>query len=202
MFEDAGSRHKTGVFTMKDLERGGKVMRIGKGVWGGFLLRWMTSSLGAVMLGGWDGIGGTMRVDELIECGMIYMGDASAMDGRRRRTPRLLYLTQIRYWEPTFEDSLSLIVQLPAVATYVYHIIYKNGEIVLADNSLDYGANFSHMLRFDSTSMSAKFMDYTTDNMFFYPLPIGQKRLGQLAKWKIADEVVFVRYLPVEEQPK
>nr|GEZ39237.1 pre-mRNA-processing-splicing factor 8A-like [Tanacetum cinerariifolium] len=31
----------------------------------------------------------------------------------------------------------------------------------------------------------------------------GQKRLGQLAKWKTADEVtVFVRYLPVDKQPK
>nr|GFA42576.1 pre-mRNA-processing-splicing factor 8A [Tanacetum cinerariifolium] len=160
--------------------------------------------------------------------------------------------------------TLSLIVQLPpAVATYVYRIIYKNTEIAPADNSLDYGANFSHMLRFDSTGMwkcqcsydshdierytSAKFIDYNTDNMSIYPLPIGvmirldlayklyfafgnwftgskpllaqamnkimkiihtsvwagKKRLSQLSKWKTVDEVaVFVRYFPVEEQPK
>lgn len=31
----------------------------------------------------------------------------------------------------------------------------------------------------------------------------GQKRLGQLAKWKTAEEVAaLVRSLPVEEQPK
>ena len=31
----------------------------------------------------------------------------------------------------------------------------------------------------------------------------GQKRLGQLAKWKTAEEVaVLIRSLPVEEQPK
>jgi hypothetical protein len=32
---------------------------------------------------------------------------------------------------------------------------------------------------------------------------VGQKRLGQLAKWKMAEEVAaLVRSLPVEEQPK
>nr|GFA39439.1 pre-mRNA-processing-splicing factor 8A-like [Tanacetum cinerariifolium] len=94
------------------------------------------------------------------------------------------------YSSTVLSKTLSLIVQLPpAVATYVYRIIYKNREIAPVDNSLDYGANFSHMLRFDSTGMwkcqcsydshdiehytNAKFMDYTTDNMSIYPLPIG-----------------------------
>ncbi|KAL7599555.1 hypothetical protein Lser_V15G26208 [Lactuca serriola] len=57
------------------------------------------------------------------------------------------------YWEPTFEDSLSLIAQPPVVAAYTYRRIYKNGEIVSADDSLDYGANFAHMLGFDSPAM-------------------------------------------------
>ncbi|GJU27383.1 citrate synthase, mitochondrial [Tanacetum coccineum] len=51
-----------------------------------------------------------------------------------------------KYWEPTFEDSLSLIAQLPAVAAYVYRRIYKNGEIISADNSFGYGANISPCL--------------------------------------------------------
>nr|GEZ31087.1 citrate synthase, mitochondrial [Tanacetum cinerariifolium] len=67
-----------------------------------------------------------------------------------------------KYWEPTFEDSLSLIAQLPAVAAYVYRRIYKNGEIVPADNSLDYGANFSHMLGFDSPGMLELMRLYVT----------------------------------------
>ena len=35
----------------------------------------------------------------------------------------------------------------------IFKRIYKNGEIVSADDSLDYGANFVHMLGFDSPAM-------------------------------------------------
>uniref|UniRef100_A0A2N9H3E2 Uncharacterized protein n=1 Tax=Fagus sylvatica TaxID=28930 RepID=A0A2N9H3E2_FAGSY len=58
-----------------------------------------------------------------------------------------------RYWEPTYEDSLNLIARVPVVAAYVYRRIYKDGQIVPLDDSLDYGANFSHMLGFDSPKM-------------------------------------------------
>ncbi|CAI9264532.1 unnamed protein product [Lactuca saligna] len=57
------------------------------------------------------------------------------------------------YWEPTFEDSLSLIAQPPAGSAYTYRRIYKNGEVVSADDSLDYGANFAYMLGIDSPAM-------------------------------------------------
>ncbi|XP_023738822.1 citrate synthase, mitochondrial isoform X2 [Lactuca sativa] len=67
-----------------------------------------------------------------------------------------------KYWEPTFEDSLSLIAQLPVVAAYIYRRIYKNGEVVAADESLDYGANFAHMLGFDSPAMQELMRLYVT----------------------------------------
>lgn len=67
-----------------------------------------------------------------------------------------------KYWEPTYEDSLSLIAQVPVVAAYVYRRVYKNGQIIPKDDSLDYGANFSHMLGFDSPKMQELMRLYVT----------------------------------------
>lgn len=67
-----------------------------------------------------------------------------------------------KYWEPTFEDSLSLIAQVPAVAAYVYRRMYKGGERIPVDESLDYGANFAHMLGFDGPEMQELMRLYVT----------------------------------------
>ncbi|KAJ4843554.1 hypothetical protein Tsubulata_007973 [Turnera subulata] len=67
-----------------------------------------------------------------------------------------------KYWEPTYEDSLSLIARVPVVASYVYRRIYKDGKIIPLDNTLDYGANFSHMLGFDSPQMQELMRLYVT----------------------------------------
>ncbi|CAL5382250.1 unnamed protein product [Camellia sinensis] len=67
-----------------------------------------------------------------------------------------------KYWEPTYEDSLSLIAQLPIVAAYVYRRIYKNGQVIPKDDSLDYGGNFAHMLGFDSPDMKELMRLYVT----------------------------------------
>ncbi|KAI3511124.1 hypothetical protein L1887_18268 [Cichorium endivia] len=67
-----------------------------------------------------------------------------------------------KYWEPTFEDSLSLIAQVPAVAAYVYRRMYKGGERIAVDESLDYGANFAHMLGFDGPEMQELMRLYVT----------------------------------------
>ena len=48
---------------------------------------------------------------------------------------------------------MNLIARIPSVAAYVYRRIYKDGRIIPADNSLDYGANFAHMLGFDDPKM-------------------------------------------------
>ncbi|XP_077253687.1 citrate synthase, mitochondrial-like [Tasmannia lanceolata] len=67
-----------------------------------------------------------------------------------------------KFWEPTYEDSLNLIAQLPVVAAFVYQRIYKGGQIIPADDSLDYGGNFSHMLGFDSPKMKELMRLYVT----------------------------------------
>ncbi|XP_059651782.1 citrate synthase, mitochondrial isoform X2 [Cornus florida] len=67
-----------------------------------------------------------------------------------------------KYWEPTYEDSLSLIAQMPVVAAYVYRRIYKNGQTIASDESLDYGGNFAHMLGFDSPDMQELMRLYLT----------------------------------------
>ncbi|KAK4411005.1 Citrate synthase, mitochondrial [Sesamum angolense] len=67
-----------------------------------------------------------------------------------------------KYWEPTYEDSLSLIAQLPIVASYVYRRIYKNGQVIPMHDSLDYGGNFAHMLGFDNPAMQELMRLYVT----------------------------------------
>ncbi|XWS35470.1 hypothetical protein CRYUN_Cryun20dG0000200 [Craigia yunnanensis] len=67
-----------------------------------------------------------------------------------------------KYWEPTYEDALSLIARVPLVASYVYRRIYKDGKIIAMDDSLDYGGNFSHMLGFNSPQMQELMRLYVT----------------------------------------
>ncbi|KAK4770629.1 hypothetical protein SAY87_031161 [Trapa incisa] len=67
-----------------------------------------------------------------------------------------------KYWEPTYEDSLSLIARVPLVAAYVYRRIYKGSQFIPVDDSLDYGGNFSHMLGFDDPKMHELMRLYVT----------------------------------------
>lgn len=55
------------------------------------------------------------------------------------------------YWDPTFEDCINLIAKLPIVASYIYRRTYKNGDHIAQDKSLDWGANFAHMLGFNES---------------------------------------------------
>ncbi|KAL5719767.1 citrate (Si)-synthase [Ranunculus cassubicifolius] len=71
-------------------------------------------------------------------------------------------ISKKKYWEPTFEDSLNLIAQLPVIAAYIYRRIYKGGNFISTDDSLDYGANFSHMLGFDDPKMQELMRLYVT----------------------------------------
>jgi citrate synthase len=50
------------------------------------------------------------------------------------------------YWEPMLEDSLNLTAKLPAIAAFIYRMKYKNGDIITPNPSLDFGANFAHMM--------------------------------------------------------
>ncbi|GAB2293120.1 hypothetical protein Dimus_027332 [Dionaea muscipula] len=67
-----------------------------------------------------------------------------------------------KFWEPTYEDCLSLIAQVPVLAAYVYRRIYKSGQIIPLDDSLDYGGNFAHMLGFDNPEMLELMRLYVT----------------------------------------
>ncbi|KAK8950027.1 hypothetical protein KSP40_PGU007257 [Platanthera guangdongensis] len=71
-------------------------------------------------------------------------------------------ISKAKFWEPTYEDSLNLIAQLPVVASYIYRRVFKTGQIISADKSLDYGANFSHMLGFDDQKMQELMRLYVT----------------------------------------
>ncbi|XP_021772156.1 citrate synthase, mitochondrial-like [Chenopodium quinoa] len=67
-----------------------------------------------------------------------------------------------KFWEPTYEDCLSLIAQVPVVAAYIYRRMYKNGQKIPLDDSLDYGGNFAQMLGFDSPEMLELMRLYVT----------------------------------------
>ena len=50
------------------------------------------------------------------------------------------------YWDAYYEDSMNLIAKLPRVAAYIYRRVFKNGEHIAPDPTLDWGGNFAHML--------------------------------------------------------
>lgn len=50
------------------------------------------------------------------------------------------------YWDPMFEDVMNLIARLPHIAAYIYRRVYHDGQQIEADESLDWAANFAHML--------------------------------------------------------
>jgi len=49
-------------------------------------------------------------------------------------------------WDATYEDTMNLIAKLPRVAAYIYRRSYHNSKFIMPDISLDWGANFAHML--------------------------------------------------------
>jgi citrate synthase len=50
------------------------------------------------------------------------------------------------YWDPVYEDSMNLIASLPLLAAYIYRRTYHDGQHIPVDPSLDWAANFAHML--------------------------------------------------------
>lgn len=55
-------------------------------------------------------------------------------------------LGKMEYWMPTFEDGMNLLAKLPRIASFIYRLKYKNGDIINADPKLDMGGNFAHMM--------------------------------------------------------
>ncbi len=50
------------------------------------------------------------------------------------------------YWEYMYEDSVNLIARLPRIAAYIYRKCFFNNEHIAPDLSLDWSANFAHMM--------------------------------------------------------
>ena len=57
-------------------------------------------------------------------------------------------MNKSEYWDATYEDTMNLIARLPRLAAYIYRRIYHENDQILPDISLDWGANFAHMLGF------------------------------------------------------
>ncbi len=55
------------------------------------------------------------------------------------------------YWDASYEDSMNLIAKLPRLAAYIYRRAFCNNNQIEPDTSLDWGANFAHMLGNDSS---------------------------------------------------
>ena len=53
------------------------------------------------------------------------------------------------YWDPTYEDAVNLLAKLPEIAAYIYRLKYKGDTPIDPDPSLDFGANFAHMMGID-----------------------------------------------------
>jgi len=58
-------------------------------------------------------------------------------------------LPKAQYWDPTYEDTMNLLAQLPAIAAFIYRRTYKDGKRVRGKKALDWGANFAHMMGID-----------------------------------------------------
>ncbi len=50
------------------------------------------------------------------------------------------------YWKMTLEDSLDLTARTPQICAYIYNKKYRNNQQIEPDLSLDYAANFAHMI--------------------------------------------------------
>ncbi|MEM8909385.1 MAG: citrate (Si)-synthase [Bacteroidota bacterium] len=66
------------------------------------------------------------------------------------------------YWDATYEDSMNLIARLPRVAAYIYRRTYHGGTHIAPDISLDWGANFAHMLGIEGADFRSLMRLYLT----------------------------------------
>lgn len=53
------------------------------------------------------------------------------------------------YWDATYEDAMNLIAKLPRLAAYIYRRSFHNGDHIPSDPTLDWSANYAHMLGFE-----------------------------------------------------
>ncbi len=66
------------------------------------------------------------------------------------------------YWDATYEDTMNLVARVPQVAAYIYRRSFHNGQHIASDPSLDWAANFAHMLGFESPDFKELMRLYMT----------------------------------------
>lgn len=59
-------------------------------------------------------------------------------------------MSKTEYWDATYEDTMNVVARLPRIAAYIYRRTYHGGKHINPDISLDWAANFAHMLGNDS----------------------------------------------------
>lgn len=71
-------------------------------------------------------------------------------------------ISKTEHWDAVYEDSMNLIARLPRVAAYIYRRAFKGGEHIAPDTSLDWSANFAHMLGNDQEDFRSLMRLYLT----------------------------------------
>ncbi|GMM49770.1 citrate (Si)-synthase [Starmerella bacillaris] len=71
-------------------------------------------------------------------------------------------LAKSDYWQYVFEDSLDLIAKLPTVAAIIYRNVFHDGVVAATDANLDYSANFSKQLGYNSEEFAELMRMYLT----------------------------------------
>ena len=71
-------------------------------------------------------------------------------------------ISKTDYWDPVYEDTLNMIARLPRVAAYIYRRSFHDGQHIEPDTSLDWAANFAHMLGNSSDGFKSLMRLYMT----------------------------------------
>ena len=50
------------------------------------------------------------------------------------------------YWDPTYEDSLTLLAKLPAIAAYIYRRVFRSDIHIRPELDRDWAGNLAHMM--------------------------------------------------------
>jgi citrate synthase len=55
-------------------------------------------------------------------------------------------MSKTEYWDAVYEDAMNLIARLPRIAAYIYRRAFHDNQQIAPDPTLDWAANFAHML--------------------------------------------------------
>jgi len=66
------------------------------------------------------------------------------------------------YWDPMYEDVMTLLGRLPMLAAKVYNRSYKNNQQIDPDPKLDWGGNFAHMMGYENEEFKELMRLYLT----------------------------------------